>query len=107
LGSSPDLQCCFNACHHRRAEQAAASSQSALWCHGGGTAVGGGGDPELLLLRSLLAMAVYRAVPRSNKEDAVECVVCLAELEDGEVARFLPCCNHGFHAQCVDTWLAS
>ena len=37
----------------------------------------------------------------------MECVVCLAELEDDEVAQFLPCCNRGFHAQCVDTWLAS
>ncbi|KAK1617535.1 hypothetical protein QYE76_023052 [Lolium multiflorum] len=66
-----------------------------------------GVDPELL--RSL-PITVYRAaVPKgSTAEDvSVECAVCLSELEDGEEARFLPRCGHGFHAQCVDTWLAS
>ncbi|CAN6238388.1 unnamed protein product [Urochloa humidicola] len=62
-----------------------------------------GVDPELL--RSL-PVTVYRAA--SEKEGAAaECAVCLAELEDGEAARFLPRCGHGFHAECVDTWLAS
>ncbi|XP_047079533.1 E3 ubiquitin-protein ligase EL5-like [Lolium rigidum] len=57
-----------------------------------------------------LPITVYRAaVPKgSTAEDVrVECVVCLSELEDGEEARFLPRCGHGFHAQCVNTWLAS
>nr|1IYM_A Chain A, EL5 [Oryza sativa] len=40
-------------------------------------------------------------------DDGVECAVCLAELEDGEEARFLPRCGHGFHAECVDMWLGS
>uniref|UniRef100_A0A0D9VH66 RING-type E3 ubiquitin transferase n=1 Tax=Leersia perrieri TaxID=77586 RepID=A0A0D9VH66_9ORYZ len=68
----------------------------------------GGVDPDVL--RSL-PITVYRA-PAAAKEDGdvdsvVECAVCLAELEDGEEARFLPRCGHGFHAGCVDTWLAS
>ncbi|XP_066318651.1 E3 ubiquitin-protein ligase EL5-like [Miscanthus floridulus] len=63
-----------------------------------------GVDPELL--RSL-PVTVYRAAAPGSKEDAVECSVCLAELEDGEEARFLPLCGHGFHAECVDMWLAS
>ncbi|KAM0833535.1 hypothetical protein ACQ4PT_064208 [Festuca glaucescens] len=65
-----------------------------------------GVNPELL--RSL-PITVYRAAaPKgSAAEDVrVECPVCLSELEDGEEARFLPRCGHGFHAQCVDTWLA-
>ena len=33
--------------------------------------------------------------------------MCLAGLEDGEEARFLPGCGHGFHAGCVDRWLAA
>jgi E3 ubiquitin-protein ligase EL5 len=65
-----------------------------------------GVDPELL--RSL-PVRVYRvaASKGSAAEDVgVECAVCLSELQDGEVARFLPPCGHGFHAQCVDRWLA-
>ncbi|KAM0874863.1 hypothetical protein ACQ4PT_037145 [Festuca glaucescens] len=66
-----------------------------------------GVDPELL--RSL-SVTVYRAAAPKGfaAEDVrVECAVCLSELEDGEEARFLPRCGHGFHAQCVDKWLAS
>ncbi|XP_037460374.1 E3 ubiquitin-protein ligase ATL41-like [Triticum dicoccoides] len=35
----------------------------------------------------------------------VECVVCLQELEDGDVVRVLPACRHFFHGSCIDTWL--
>ncbi|CAL4968772.1 unnamed protein product [Urochloa decumbens] len=66
---------------------------------------GSGVDPDVL--RSL-PVTVYRAgaPPGSEKDAAVECAVCLAELEDGAAARFLPRCGHGFHAACVDAWLA-
>uniref|UniRef100_K3YYL8 RING-type domain-containing protein n=1 Tax=Setaria italica TaxID=4555 RepID=K3YYL8_SETIT len=87
------LQCCFGACHRRRAALAS-SSQSARWRRGGV-------DPEAAP-RSPPA-TVHRAAARSKEE---ECAVCLAGLEDGEEARFMPCCGHGFHAQCVATWLA-
>uniref|UniRef100_K3YV31 RING-type E3 ubiquitin transferase n=1 Tax=Setaria italica TaxID=4555 RepID=K3YV31_SETIT len=72
---------------------------------GGGIRAARGVDRDVL--RSL-PITVYRAAaPGSGKEeDAVECAVCLAELEDGEAARFLPRCGHGFHAECIDTWLA-
>ncbi|KAI5004093.1 hypothetical protein ZWY2020_031336 [Hordeum vulgare] len=60
-----------------------------------------GVDPELL--RSL-PVTVHRA---ADGVGGVECAVCLAGLEDGEEARFLPRCGHGFHAGCVDRWLAS
>lgn len=36
---------------------------------------------------------------------AVECVVCLQEMEDGDVVRVLPACRHFFHGGCIDTWL--
>lgn len=73
-----------------------------------GTAVirnarGRGVDPEVL--RSL-PVTVYRAA-KDSTEEGVECAVCLAGLEDGEEARFLPRCGHGFHAECIDLWLAS
>ncbi|KAF0928133.1 hypothetical protein E2562_038041 [Oryza meyeriana var. granulata] len=36
---------------------------------------------------------------------AVQCAVCLGEMEDGELGRLLPACRHVFHAECIDTWL--
>ncbi|XP_062223054.1 E3 ubiquitin-protein ligase EL5-like [Phragmites australis] len=90
------LQYCFNALDR----------QGGLRRHRVGEVVGNvtsrGVDPELL--RSL-PVTVYHAA--GSKEEAVECAVCLVELEDGEEARFLPRCGHGFHAECVDMWLAS
>lgn len=38
---------------------------------------------------------------------AAECAICLAEFSEGERVRVLPPCNHGFHAKCVDRWLAA
>ncbi|WOL07021.1 RING-H2 finger protein ATL74-like [Canna indica] len=35
-----------------------------------------------------------------------ECAICLAELVEGDRVRVLPACSHGFHAQCVEMWLA-
>ncbi|KAM0916599.1 hypothetical protein ACQ4PT_009975 [Festuca glaucescens] len=48
---------------------------------------------------------MYRA--KDFAEEELECAVCLADLSDGEAARFLPKCGHGFHAECVDLWLRS
>uniref|UniRef100_A0A0D9VKK4 RING-type domain-containing protein n=1 Tax=Leersia perrieri TaxID=77586 RepID=A0A0D9VKK4_9ORYZ len=41
------------------------------------------------------------------KEDAGagECAVCLEAFRPGDRRRVLPGCEHGFHAQCVDSWL--
>ncbi|KAG6437502.1 hypothetical protein SASPL_102420 [Salvia splendens] len=38
---------------------------------------------------------------------ALECAVCLNEFEDEETLRLLPKCDHVFHPDCIDAWLAS
>jgi E3 ubiquitin-protein ligase EL5 len=99
------LQYCFDASRdrdegsgrRRRGPRPAAGGSS------GGMRTSRGVDPELL--RSL-PVTVYHGSDK-GQQDAVECAVCLAELQDGEEARFLPRCGHGFHAECVDMWLAS
>jgi E3 ubiquitin-protein ligase EL5 len=71
---------------------------------GGGAAAAagtaGGVSPAAL---QALPLTVYSA--KHHAGEALECAVCLAELTDGEAARFLPRCGHGFHAECVELWL--
>ncbi|KAG8064641.1 hypothetical protein GUJ93_ZPchr0004g38413 [Zizania palustris] len=69
---------------------------------GAASACGKGVDPVVL---RALPVTVYSA--KDFAEKALECAVCLAGLADGEAARFLPKCGHGFHAECVDQWLLS
>ncbi|KAB2049685.1 hypothetical protein ES319_A13G193500v1 [Gossypium barbadense] len=38
---------------------------------------------------------------------ALECAVCLNEFEDDETLRLIPKCDHVFHPECIDAWLAS
>uniref|UniRef100_A0A7N0SXW6 RING-type E3 ubiquitin transferase n=1 Tax=Kalanchoe fedtschenkoi TaxID=63787 RepID=A0A7N0SXW6_KALFE len=38
---------------------------------------------------------------------ALECAVCLNEFEEEETLRLLPKCDHVFHPECIDAWLAS
>ncbi|KAF7082159.1 hypothetical protein CFC21_086040 [Triticum aestivum] len=37
---------------------------------------------------------------------AHECAICLAEFADGDAVRAMPSCGHGFHARCIERWLA-
>ncbi|KAG5534274.1 hypothetical protein RHGRI_022408 [Rhododendron griersonianum] len=37
----------------------------------------------------------------------LSCAVCVSEFEDNERLRLLPKCDHAFHPECIDPWLAS
>uniref|UniRef100_A0A0E0KR26 RING-type E3 ubiquitin transferase n=1 Tax=Oryza punctata TaxID=4537 RepID=A0A0E0KR26_ORYPU len=97
----------------RRRDTSDAGSTSSVSSGGGrgvmagvgtdGAKAGGQGGVDPAVLRAL-PVTVYRA---EEAAVALECAVCLAEVEDGEAARFLPRCGHGFHAECVDLWLRS
>ncbi|KAI4329020.1 hypothetical protein L6164_021327 [Bauhinia variegata] len=58
-------------------------------------------DPEIL--RSLPVLIFQQ----DEFKDGLECAVCLSELVEGEKARLLPKCNHGFHVDCIDIWFQS
>ncbi|KAH7852358.1 hypothetical protein Vadar_023885 [Vaccinium darrowii] len=38
---------------------------------------------------------------------ALSCAVCVSEFEEDETLRWLPKCDHVFHPECIDPWLAS
>ncbi|KAM7512208.1 hypothetical protein LguiB_011083 [Lonicera macranthoides] len=43
----------------------------------------------------------------TKKAEAGDCAVCLSKFEPSDQLRLLPLCCHAFHADCIDTWLAS
>ncbi|KAK0597406.1 hypothetical protein LWI29_024967 [Acer saccharum] len=70
-----------------------------------------GQDPSFTL-RTGLDPAVLRSIPvvvfsPEDFKEGLECAVCLSELVQGEKARLLPKCNHGFHVECIDMWFQS
>ncbi|XP_074579212.1 E3 ubiquitin-protein ligase EL5-like [Curcuma longa] len=53
-----------------------------------------------------LPATVYSSADFKDR-GGLECAVCLTELADGEAARVLPTCGHGFHLECIDMWFHS
>ncbi|KAG6493497.1 E3 ubiquitin-protein ligase EL5-like [Zingiber officinale] len=53
-----------------------------------------------------LPTTVYRSAD-FKEAGGLECAVCLTELSEGETARVLPACGHGFHLECIDMWFHS
>ncbi|KAM3379976.1 RING-H2 finger protein ATL60 [Capsicum galapagoense] len=71
-----------------------------------------GGYLEAHALRRGLDPSVLKTIPvipfdTKDFKDGLECSVCLSEVTQGEKARLLPKCNHGFHVECIDMWFQS
>mmetsp|Transcript_9185 Transcript_9185/g.13593 ORF Transcript_9185/g.13593 Transcript_9185/m.13593 type:complete len:478 (-) Transcript_9185:59-1492(-) len=45
-----------------------------------------------------------RKVDRQDNDEDEKCVICLANFQDGDQLRVLPC-GHNFHVGCIDHWL--
>ncbi|KAK2444798.1 RING-H2 finger protein ATL78 [Trifolium repens] len=54
-----------------------------------------------------IPIVVYGSGSISSSFVGTDCPICLGEFIDGEKIRVLPKCNHGFHVECIDTWLLS
>ncbi|KAM1529869.1 hypothetical protein ACFX1Z_019026 [Malus domestica] len=62
-------------------------------------------DPAVMETFPIL---VYSAVKDLKiGKGALECAVCLSEFDDFETLRLLPKCDHVFHPDCIDPWLAA
>ncbi|KAJ6692240.1 CHROMATIN REGULATOR PHD FAMILY-RELATED [Salix purpurea] len=53
---------------------------------------------------SSIPLFVYKA---EECKQGLECVICLSPFEENEAGRSLTKCGHGFHVECIDTWLHS
>jgi E3 ubiquitin-protein ligase RNF38/44 len=51
------------------------------------------------------SLPVIRFCALKGEKEGLECAVCLGRFEPTERLRILPKCRHGFHVECVDTWL--
>uniref|UniRef100_A0ACD5T988 Uncharacterized protein n=1 Tax=Avena sativa TaxID=4498 RepID=A0ACD5T988_AVESA len=71
---------------------------------------GGDGDSRkrgALALAQALPCLAYSAGLELAGTSRAECAICLAEFASGDQVRVLPRCSHGFHAHCIDRWLAA
>lgn len=60
------------------------------------------------LIISSLPMFVFKQKDVGDVEvTAIECTVCLSNIENEEMVRLLPNCKHTFHAECIDKWFGS
>ncbi|XP_024538381.1 RING-H2 finger protein ATL5-like, partial [Selaginella moellendorffii] len=67
-------------------------------------------QPTLLIQTPALSKSLIQRLPvyKSSKSKRVssDCAVCLGDFQEGEDVKILPKCGHGFHVECIDTWLS-
>ncbi|KAK7320587.1 hypothetical protein VNO77_30207 [Canavalia gladiata] len=55
-----------------------------------------------------LPIILHQTPPGPNRAlEETECCICLSAFVDGEKLKVLPGCDHSFHCECVDKWLAN
>ncbi|GMY28198.1 43kDa postsynaptic protein [Fagus crenata] len=67
-------------------------------------------SPKKPVPKNGLSASELEKLPKVSAKELVlgtECAVCLDEIENGQPARLIPGCNHGFHLECADTWLSN
>jgi hypothetical protein len=76
-------------------------------CDGALDKASGDRDMSADAVATLPTFVVVVAAARDSDggEAALDCPVCLGQVEPGEKARRLPKCGHAFHTECVDAWL--
>lgn len=62
-------------------------------------------DPEVIEMFPTLVYSTVKGLKIGKS--ALECAVCLNEFEDDETLRLIPKCDHVFHPDCIDAWLAA
>ncbi|KAE8705560.1 putative excision repair cross-complementing 1 ercc1 [Hibiscus syriacus] len=62
---------------------------------------------EASVIKTFPTMVYSEVKVHKVGKGALECAVCLNEYEDEEPLRLIPKCDHVFHPECIDAWLAS
>ncbi|GJN39242.1 hypothetical protein PR202_gb28347 [Eleusine coracana subsp. coracana] len=81
------------------------SSTSGGGAGGGGNGAGGRGRNSGVDRAVVESLPMFRFGALRGQKEGLECAVCLGRFEPTEALRLLPKCRHGFHVECVDTWL--
>ncbi|CAD6344056.1 unnamed protein product [Miscanthus lutarioriparius] len=72
-----------------------------------GACCGGADDDDPEEQEQALPCLAFSAGLEMAGSSRSECAICLTKFARGEAVRVLPRCNHGFHARCIDRWLAA
>ncbi|KAM1748386.1 hypothetical protein ACFX1T_009271 [Malus domestica] len=88
-------------CLRRRQQQMQLQIQASL-AQQSGTNQSNGVDEKVLNSIPILSYSTNDG--ELFRVDQSECVICLGDLEDGDLVRLLPSCKHVFHNPCIERW---